>query len=55
VSSLNLAGTGGAGTTAGKGAVAANGMGALDAQHSNGATSVDLAGAGSASASRNPN
>jgi trimeric autotransporter adhesin len=38
---------------AGKGSLGANGMGALDAQHSNGATSVDVAGTASASASRN--
>jgi hypothetical protein len=38
---------------AGKGSLGANDMGALDTQHSNGATSVDVAGTASASASRN--
>jgi hypothetical protein len=38
----------------GRGTTSANGFGAVDAQHSNGATSVNAAGDGSATASRNP-
>jgi hypothetical protein len=39
---------------AGRSTASANGSGAVDAQHSNGATSVNGAGSTSATASRNP-
>jgi hypothetical protein len=53
-SSASLAGAGGLNAGTRNGAVGANGMGAVDAQHSSSGTSFDASGAGSASASRNP-
>jgi hypothetical protein len=50
----SLGGAGEANTGVGNHSVAANGMGTIDAQHSSNATSVDVAGAGNASATRNP-
>jgi hypothetical protein len=38
----------------GGGSTSASGLGAVDAQHSHGTTSVDAAGSTSATASRNP-
>jgi hypothetical protein len=40
--------------TTNKGSVAANGMSSVDVAHSSSGTSLDVAGTGSASASRNP-
>jgi trimeric autotransporter adhesin len=52
--SANLSGAGGLNAATNNGALTTNGVGSVDAQHSSSATSLEVAGTASATASRNP-